>query len=89
MNKVVPRLYRKPSDVQRQVNIIQDKKIRHRIERLEIQKQRIIRELQNNIEMSNFVRNKHKEHVNKIEQEQENLIRQLKNLKIKKVREPS
>jgi hypothetical protein len=89
MNEVVPRLYRKPPDVRKQDNIIQDNKIRHRIERLEIQKQRIITELQNNVEMSNSVREKHKEHVEIIEQEQENLIHQLKNLKIKKVREPT
>jgi hypothetical protein len=89
MNEVVQRLYRKPPDVQRQDNIIQDNKIRHRILRLDIQKQRIIRELQNNVEMSDFVRNKHKEHVNKIEQEQDNLIHQLKILKINKVREPT
>jgi hypothetical protein len=88
-NEIVTRICLKQVDARKQDNKIQDNKIRHRIERLDIQKERILRELKNNVLMSDSDREKHKEHVEIIEEEQDNLIRQLKNLKVKKLREPT
>jgi hypothetical protein len=50
-------------------NKIQYNKIRHKILRLEIQKQRIITELENTVLMSDFYRHAHNEHINRIEHE--------------------
>jgi hypothetical protein len=82
-NEMVPRLYSKQADIldnkennfnnfrieKERDNKVRNNKIRHKIERLEIQKQGIIKEVENNVQMSNSVRDAHKEHINIIEHE--------------------